>query len=107
MKSEIQIVKEEIDKIEQIVEALRQVKEYVWNSVNTEINIITEIFMRLIEKAQIIIDEGGEFPIDIVLQQIKNFNEALNMKDEILMADTLQYEIVNTMYVYLELLEEK
>ena len=43
MKSEIQIVKEEIDKIEQIVEALRQVKEYVWNSVNTEINIITEI----------------------------------------------------------------
>ena len=107
MKSEIQILKEEIDKIEQIVEALRQVKEYVWNSVNTEINIITEIFMRLIEKAQIIIDEGGEFPVDIVLQQIKNFNEALNMKDEILMADTLQYEIVNTMYVYLELLEEK
>ena len=105
MKSEIQIIHEEINKIEQIVVDLRQAKEYVWNSVNSEINIITEIFMHLIETVQIILNEGGEFPIDVVLQQIKNFHEAFNMKDEILMADTLQYEIVNTMYVYLELLE--
>ena len=40
--------------------------------------------------------------MDTVIQQIQNLNDAYTAKDEVLLADTLEYEIKNTVYVYME-----
>ena len=44
--------------------------------------------------------------MDILLQQLQNLDEAYTQKDEVLLADTLEYEVSNALQVYLEQGEE-
>ena len=60
----------------------------------------------MVNWAQQQIKEGREFPIDILLQQLQNLDEAYTQKDEVLLADTLEYEISNALQIYLEQGEE-
>ena len=45
-------------------------------------------------------------PIDIILQQIKNLEEYIEKKDIVLLADTLEYEIRETILFYIDMLKE-
>ena len=90
----------------QMVLRLRQASDNVWNYVNLHMEELIFTMMAVVEWAQQLIESGGDFPIDVVLQQIQNLNEAYTAKDEVLLADTLEYEIQNTLQVYLEKGEE-
>lgn len=85
---------------------LRQASDNAWSDINEQIEKVILAMTEIVEWAQKLIEAGADFPIDVVLQQIQNLNEAYTAKDEVLLADTLEYEITNTLYVYLEQGEE-
>ncbi len=85
---------------------LRQASDNAWSDINEQIEKVILAMTEIVEWAQKLIEAGTDFPIDVVLQQIQNLNDAYTAKDEVLLADTLEYEIKNTLYVYLEQGEE-
>lgn len=99
MKDRIERV---ILEIEKLIINIRQNKEEFWIEVNQQmpdlIQIMTE-FLHFAEEKRAL---GEEFPVDIIICQIQNLNEAYRRKDAILLADTLQYEIINALYVFME-----
>lgn len=92
--------------VEEMVMYLRQVADDTWNYVNTHIQDLVYRMTEMVNWAQQQIDAGEEFPIDILLQQLQNLDDAYTQKDEVLLADTLEYEISNTLQIYLEQGEE-
>ncbi len=92
--------------IEKMVLSLRQATDGAWDYVNEHIQELVYRMTELVDWAQKKMNEGEEFPMDILLQQLQNLNEAYTQKDEVLLADTLEYEVSNALQVYLELGEE-
>ena len=88
--------------IEDMMLNLRQCTDMVWEEVNTHIGVVISVMTEIVNWAQELIGKGEEFPIDMVIQQIQNLKDAYIAKDEVLLADTLEYEIKNTVYVYME-----
>ena len=88
--------------IEDMIMNLRQCTDTVWKEVNTHIGVVISMMTEIINWAQDLIGKGEEFPMDMVIQQIQNLNDAYTAKDEVLLADTLEYEIKNTVYLYME-----
>lgn len=88
--------------IEDMIMNLRQCTDTVWKEVNTHIGVVISMMTEIINWAQDLIGKGEEFPMDMVIQQIQNLNDAYMAKDEVLLADTLEYEIKNTVYLYME-----
>ncbi len=89
-----------------MVKHLRQATDGAWDYVNAHVQELVYIMTEIVDWAQQQIDEGEEFPMDILLQQLQNLNEAYTQKDEVLLADTLEYEVSNALQVYLEQGEE-
>ena len=50
-------------------------------------------------------EEGKEIPLDIVLCQLENFDMALTRKDDMMLADVLNFELKETLNYYKGLLE--
>lgn len=88
--------------IEDMILKLRQCTDTVWEDVNTHIGVVISMMTEIVNWARNLIGQGEEFPMDTVIQQIQNLNDAYTAKDEVLLADTLEYEIKNTVYVYME-----
>lgn len=85
---------------------LRQATDDAWDYVNAHVQELVYRMTEIVDWAQQKINEGEEFPMDILLQQLQNLNEAYTQKDEVLLADTLEYEVSNAVQVYLEQGEE-
>lgn len=100
-------IKDTIQIVEEMTLRLRQASDDTWNYINTHIQKLISTMTKLVAWAQQRIEAGEEFPIDIVLQQLQNLDEAYTQKDEVLLADTLEYEIKTALYVYLEQGEEQ
>lgn len=49
---------------------------------------------------------GVDLPEDVILAQLQNLAEGMQYKDMVLLMDTLQYEIMQTLQVYKEILEQ-
>ena len=99
MKDTVRIVEEMVLRLRQ---ASDDAGDYVYAHVQELVYKMTEI----VDWAQQKINEGEEFPMDILLQQLQNLDEAYTQKDEVLLADTLEYEVSNALQVYLEQGEE-
>ncbi len=91
-----------ISTIENMIINLRQCTDEAWDGVNSHIGMVISIMTDIVDWAQELIGTGEEFPMDTVIKQIQNLNDAYTAKDEVLLADTLEYEIKNTVYVYME-----
>lgn len=50
--------------------------------------------------------QNNDIALDVIFQQIKNLENALQYKDDFMLADTLKYEISNTLNYYLEIVNE-
>lgn len=46
---------------------------------------------------------GIEIDEEIILQQVKNLNDAIQHKDMIELYDTLKYEVADTFHIYREI----
>ncbi len=92
--------------IEEMTLRLRQTSDDAWDYVNAHVQELVYKMTEIVDWAQQKINEGEEFPMDILLQQLQNLDEAYTQKDEVLLADTLEYEVSNALQVYLEQGEE-
>ncbi len=92
--------------IEEMTMRLRQASDDVWDYVNAHVQELVYKMAEIVDWAQQKINEGEEFPMDILLQQLQNLDEAYTQKDEVLLADTLEYEVSNALQVYMEQGEE-
>lgn len=92
--------------IEEMTLRLRQTSDDAWDYVNVHVQELVYKMTEIVDWAQQKINEGEEFPMDILLQQLQNLDEAYTQKDEVLLADTLEYEVSNALQVYLERGEE-
>jgi len=68
-----------------------------------DINGILRDFIGRIEEFK---NYGIEVPEDVILNQIKNLMNGYEEKDSILLADTMEYEIKNTILFYTDILNE-
>lgn len=78
-------------------EALEELKEQMMN--------INQVFMQLIKSLPLFKEHGIELPQDIIMTQLTNIVDGLKYKDSVKLADTLEYEIMNTLHIYKEILE--
>ena len=99
-------MKDTVRIVEEMVLRLRQASDDAWDYVNAHVQELVYKMTEIVDWAQQKINEGEEFPMDILLQQLQNLDEAYTQKDEVLLADTLQYEVSNALQVYLEQGEE-
>lgn len=99
MKDKIEKI---IVEIEKIVIYARQNRENTWVELNQQITNLIQIMTEFLQFAEKKSALGEEFPVNIIICQIQNLNEAYRRKDAVLLADTLQYEIINALYVFME-----
>lgn len=81
--------------------------------INTAYTMLNEIMpdinkclMEFVSKIPELNKLGVDIPTDVIVQQLKNLLEAYKYKDSMLLADTLHYEINDTLTVYLEIIQE-
>lgn len=106
MSKAVSEIQDEIQMVEQMILRLRRGTDDAWSYVNSNMEELICLMMEIVKWAQKLVENGQDFPIDVILQQVQNLNEAYTGKDEVLLADTLEYEITNALYVYLEKGEE-
>ena len=70
------------------------------------ISDINKIFMEFIAIIPKLKELGVDIPSDVLIQQLKNLLEAYEYRDSMLLADTLRYEIIDTLSLYVEIMEE-
>lgn len=99
-------IKDTIWIIEEMTLRLRQASDDAWDYVNAHVQELVYKMTEIVDWTQQKINEGEEFPMDILLQQLQNLSEAYTQKDEVLLADTLEYEVSNALQVYVEQGEE-
>ena len=65
---------------------------------------INQILLKLIGDSDAYEKVGIEVPQDILISQVKNFMEAYEKKDVLMLADTMKYEIYEALCYYKEIL---
>lgn len=99
------VVKKLIESIPPIVKQLRQNKG---NEAYTEFGKIfsdlNSSMLTFINAIPAINSMGVDIPTDVVISQLNNMVEGFQHKDNVLLADTLEYEIMESMNLYYEIL---
>lgn len=78
-------------------------EEETFLSVEEYLTDMIGVYQTLLDKLPEYIDKGIDIPSDIILQQVKNLDEAVRRKDLIKLYDTLKYEVINTFELYREI----
>lgn len=67
---------------------------------------MNEMIGKLLSEIPYYRELGVDLPEDIILAQLQNLMEGMKHKDMVLLADSLNYEIGDTLQVYKEILEQ-
>ncbi len=92
------------EQICKVILELRQNQEMAMSHLAEVLPEVVNIFQELFKMAQIYEDEL-EIPTDILLQQLQNFEQSYQQCDLVLLADSLEYEIGESIAFYLEILK--
>lgn len=103
---DIQELKKLKIKIEGIIVELRQNRDRIMNQVNEVIPEISLFLNDVLNECVEQKDNDKNLPIDILIQQVKNWNESYTYKDIVMMADTIQYELMETIEFYIQIKEK-
>lgn len=102
---DIEELKELRTKIENILVGLRQNRDRIMNQVNEVIPEISLFLNDVLNECVEQRDNNKNLPIDILIQQVKNWNESYIYKDIVMMADTIQYELMEAIEFYIQIKE--
>lgn len=98
--------------VRKLQETVKKIAEKLWQNESGVLKEVDRILPQLTMFLQefLIVGEqmnaqGEDFPLEVLVQQVKNLDEAYREKDIIMLADTMEYEINNSMEVYIEILE--
>ena len=103
---DIQELKKLKIKIEGIMVELRQNRDRIMNQVNEVIPEISLFLNDVLNECVEQKDNDKNLPIDILIRQVKNWNESYTYKDIVMMADTIQYELMETIEFYIQIKEK-
>lgn len=78
-------------------------EEYVFPRLEQYLKDLIAVYMQLIQDLPGLKARGIDLPEDVILQQVKNLDDAVAHKDMILLRDTMKYEVLNTLQVYREI----
>ena len=107
MSEKVRYIEEILNKIDDIYILLCQGdKKEGFEKLNGMINELTNILGEILNSKEIFSKLEVEFPEEVVIQQINNLADAIEHKDTILLADTLNYEIKNTLLFYIDVINE-
>lgn len=101
----------ETDKIQQVIDWidtdpwLQSESEFV--NMGDKLKDIIYIYTDLIGNLSNLKQIGIDIDEEIILQQVKNLNDAIQHKDLIELYDTLKYEVAETFQIYKEIKMEK
>ena len=84
---------------------LRQNRDRIMNQVNEVIPEISLFLNDVLNECVEQKDNNKNLPIDILIQQVKNWNESYIYKDIVMMADTIQYELMEAIEFYIQIKE--
>lgn len=94
------------DKIENIIINLRQGKDReAYKDINEQMPVINELFVDIIRNTNIFKENGIDVYENIIMMQLENMVDGLENKDDVKLADTLEYEISQTINVYKEIMK--
>lgn len=92
------------DKIENIIINLRQGKDReAYKDINEQMPVINNLFVDIIRNINIFKENGIDVSENIIMMQLENMIDGLENKDDVKLADTLEYEISQTINVYKEI----
>lgn len=101
------IYNDTLNELEYIIKDLRQAKDGdAYIKLNKLMSEINTIFSDIIQNITIFKENGVDASEEIILLQLENMMDGLQNKDIIKLADTLEYEIIKTIEIYLEILRE-
>ncbi len=100
MENEIQNAIEEID---DFIIALYKDYESAIKNINNIVSVVNDIISRLLNEIEYYKEQGEEIDTNIIIQQLNNLLQGIQYNDQILIADTLTYEIIESMNMYRDL----
>lgn len=90
-----------LEKINDIVIKLRQGKDKdAYKDINEQMSVINEIFVNVIKYITLFKENGIDVSENIIMMQLENMMDGLKYKDDVKLADTLEYEISETIKMY-------
>lgn len=90
-----------LEKINDIVIKLRQGKyKDAYKDINEQMSVINEIFVNVIKDITLFKENGIDVSENIIMMQLENMMDGLKYKDDVKLADTLEYEISETIKMY-------
>ena len=94
------------DKIENIIINLRQGKDREdYKDINEQMPVINNLFVDIIRNINIFKENGIDVSENIIMMQLENMIDGLENKDDVKLADTLEYEISQTINVYKDIMK--
>lgn len=107
MSEKVRYIEEILKKIDDIYILLCQGdKKEGFEKFNSLINELTNILSEILDGKEIFSRLEVKFPEEVIIQQINNLADAIENKDVILLTDTLNYEIKNTLLFYIDVINE-
>ncbi len=99
------VVKKLIRDIPLVVKLLRQNKgNEAYTQFGKMFSELNNAMLTFINAIPAINSMGLDIPTDVVISQLNNMVEGFQYKDNVLLADTLEYEIMESMKLYDEIL---
>lgn len=106
-------MKEKLKEIEELIQCTEDTYRVLCKDVGegfatfqSNVQKITVIMGEILDNAARIQELGVEFPVEVVIQQLTNIAEACEKSDAVMLADTLHYEIKDTLLFYKEIISE-
>lgn len=98
-------IRELLNKISDITSNIFKQEYNIYDEVKNIIPDMQRIYKEFIELIPALNNIGMEIDINVPIMQLKNLLEALESRDKVMMFDTLNYEIKDTLSLYDEIKE--
>lgn len=100
------------EKIDKVIGEMQNVAEMLWKCeagayqcMNEYVSGWQAVLQEMMNRMCRWTEEGNEIPLDIIVCQMENFETAVRKKDDLMLADVLQFEFGETLKYYKGLLE--
>lgn len=88
-----------------IIKNLIQGKEgEAYNLLSKNLNTLNYVMLSFINMIPTLNKMGLDISTEIITRQLKNVSDGCEFRDNILLADSLEYEIMESLQIYLEIL---
>lgn len=96
-----------IDDLGNIVIKLRQGSDRdAYKEISNHMPVINTLFLDIIKNLNIFKENGIEVSESIIMMQLNNMLDGLQYRDDVKLADTLEYEIIDTINIYREITKQ-